>query len=101
MATVALPDVKPVIVDVTFIVEADEHGRALLLVMHRFGASANNRRKDPNRASVIMMLLRFLDWAILVLREQSRQIPQFRLHFGRIRDRIRDFLTKEFAIPLA
>jgi len=36
---VALADaVKPVIVDITFITEADEHGRALLLVMHRLGA---------------------------------------------------------------
>lgn len=29
---------KPVIVDVTFPIEADEHGRALLVAMHRFGA---------------------------------------------------------------
>ena len=29
---------KPVIVDITSITEADEHGRALLVVMHRFGA---------------------------------------------------------------
>ncbi len=29
---------KSVIVDITFITEADEHGRALLLVMHRSGA---------------------------------------------------------------
>ena len=26
------------IVDITFITEADEHGRALLVVMHRFGS---------------------------------------------------------------
>jgi hypothetical protein len=26
-----------VIVDITFITEADQHGRALLIVMHRFG----------------------------------------------------------------
>jgi hypothetical protein len=29
---------KPVIVDITFIRDADKHGRALLFVMHRFGA---------------------------------------------------------------
>ncbi len=29
---------KPVIVDITSITEADEHGRALLVVMHRLGA---------------------------------------------------------------
>ena len=29
---------KPVIVDITLITEADEHGRALLVIMHRFGA---------------------------------------------------------------
>ena len=36
---------KPVIVDITLITEADEHGRALLVIMHRFGAQiiANSR----------------------------------------------------------
>jgi hypothetical protein len=29
---------KPVIVDITFITDADEHGRSLLVVMHRSGA---------------------------------------------------------------
>jgi hypothetical protein len=29
---------KPVIVDITFITHADEHGRALLIVMHQSGA---------------------------------------------------------------
>jgi hypothetical protein len=29
---------KPVIVNITFITEADQHGRALLVIMHRFGA---------------------------------------------------------------
>jgi hypothetical protein len=28
---------KPVIVDITFITDADAHGRALLVAMHRFG----------------------------------------------------------------
>jgi hypothetical protein len=36
---VALADaLKPLIVDITFVTEADEPGRALLLAMHRFGA---------------------------------------------------------------
>jgi hypothetical protein len=35
----ALPNIlKHVIVDVTFVTDADEYGRALLVVMHRFGA---------------------------------------------------------------
>ena len=29
---------KPVIVDITFVTHADEHGRALLIVMHQSGA---------------------------------------------------------------
>jgi hypothetical protein len=29
---------RPVILDITFVTEADQHGRALLLIMHRFGA---------------------------------------------------------------
>jgi hypothetical protein len=29
---------RPVIVGITFITEADQHGRALLVLMHRFGA---------------------------------------------------------------
>jgi hypothetical protein len=29
---------RPVIVDITFITEADQHGRALLVLIHRFGA---------------------------------------------------------------
>lgn len=31
-------ELKPVIVDITFITEADQYGRALLAIMHRFGA---------------------------------------------------------------
>ncbi len=35
----ALPDVlKRVVVDITFVTDADEYGRALLVVMHRYGA---------------------------------------------------------------
>jgi len=39
---------KPVIVDITLITEADKHGRALLIVMHRFGAQiiANSRESS-------------------------------------------------------
>jgi hypothetical protein len=35
----ALTDgLKPLIIDITFITEADQYGRALLAIMHRFGA---------------------------------------------------------------
>ena len=37
----------------------------------------------------------------LVARQHRSQKSEFRLHFGGIGDSIRDFLTKEFAIPLA
>jgi hypothetical protein len=39
---------KPVIVDITLITEADGHGRALLVIMHRFGAQiiANSRESS-------------------------------------------------------
>jgi hypothetical protein len=37
----------------------------------------------------------------LLLREHRRQIPEFGLHFRGIGHRIRDFLAKEVAIPLA
>ena len=42
---------KPVIVDVTFVIEADEHGRALLLLMHRFGARII--AESPESSSIV------------------------------------------------
>jgi hypothetical protein len=38
---------------------------------------------------------------LLLSRQHGRQKPEFRLHFARIGDSVRDFLAKEFAIPLA
>ena len=34
-------------------------------------------------------------------RQRGRQKPEFGLHFGGVGDSVRDFLAKEFAIPLA
>ena len=45
----ALPDVlKLVIVDITFVTDADEYGRALLVVMHRYGARINAQSPESS-----------------------------------------------------
>jgi hypothetical protein len=36
-AALTMDALRPVIVDITFITDADDHGRALLVVMYRFG----------------------------------------------------------------
>ena len=46
---------KPVIVDITFITDADEHGRALLVVMHRFGAQII--AKSPESFAIAQSIL--------------------------------------------
>jgi hypothetical protein len=46
---------KPVIVDITFIKDADEHGRALLVVMHRFGARVI--AKSPESSAFVQQIV--------------------------------------------
>ena len=46
---------KPVIVDITLLTEADEHGRALLVVMHRFGAQIV--AKSPASSAIAQLCL--------------------------------------------
>jgi hypothetical protein len=50
---------------------------------------------EPDMAGLKPMAVRLLP------HEHGRQIPEFRFHFCGIGYGIRDFLAKEFAIPLA
>ena len=50
---------KPVIVDITFITEADQHGRALLVLMHRFGAQII--AKSPESSAIAQPIVTELD----------------------------------------
>ena len=50
---------KPVIVDITLITEADGHGRALLVIMHRFGAQII--AKSPESSAIAQPIVTELD----------------------------------------
>src|SRR5579863_314547 len=46
---------RPVIVDMTSITEADQHGRALLVIMHRFGAQII--AKSPESSAIVQAIV--------------------------------------------
>ena len=53
---------------------------------------------DPNR---VILRVPFPAALLLISRQRASQKPEFGLHLRRIGHSIRDFLAKEFAIPLS